>query len=240
MKVRSIVALVTPTIGLAFLQLLACLWAPAAGVVCGAALPLAFAALLHLFGVEVKQTWLRMGLPALASAAGVLAVFAGSTSTPLYLWCAPVLAALVAAAIVLVDRRRSAVCALCNRRISGGLAFVCPRCGLLVCERQCWDFNHCRCRLCEQNRVPVLPIDGRWWDRHFGTRSPYGRCQVCMATAGDADLRPCGRCGRTQCRACWDYVNGQCSRCQWLADDLPPQLREYMAPAAAARTAIKG
>jgi hypothetical protein len=238
MKARTIVALATPAIGLAFLQLMACLWTPAAGVACGALLPLLFLGILRFFEIEAEQPWLRIGLPAISSAAGVLVVFAGSAGTPPYLWFAPLLAALVAAAVVMLERQRSSVCGLCNRRIGRGVAFACPRCGLLVCERQCWDFEHCRCRLCEQNRVPILPPDGRWWDRHLGARAPYGRCQICMATAADADLRPCGRCGRPQCRSCWDYANGQCSRCRWLAEDLPPQLREYMAPAAADPSAI--
>jgi len=230
MKPRAFIVVATPCVGLAFLQLLAGLGVPAVGIGCGALLPLLLFGLLHFFEVEMEQPWLKIALPAGSSAAGVLVDFLGGANP--YLWLAPLAAALVAGAVVLVQSLRSRRCALCNKFIGNGVAFACPRCGLLVCERQCWDFEHCRCRLCEQNRVPMLPPDARWWDRHFGARAQYGRCQLCMATTADADLRVCGHCGRPQCRPCWDYANGQCSRCHWLAEDLPPQLRAYMAPAA--------
>jgi hypothetical protein len=56
----------------------------------------------------------------------------------------------------------------------------------------------------------------------------HGRCQICLTTSDQVDLRACGRCGRSQCRECWDYANGQCSRCNWIMDELPETLRPYM------------
>jgi hypothetical protein len=74
-----------------------------------------------------------------------------------------------------------------------------------------------------------LPVDDRWWDKHTGPRATFGRCQVCMSAAGEVDLRPCRRCLRPQCRRCWDEMNGQCTRCKWIIEDLPASLKPYVA-----------
>jgi len=129
--------------------------------------------------------------------------------------------------VVLARRSGGRRCSLCNRRL-GEVALDCPRCRMVVCDQGCWVFEHCRCRLCEDNRVPVLPPDGRWWDQRFGLRMRQGRCLLCLAEAADADLRACGHCGRAQCRPCWDAGNGQCSRCKWIVEGLPEALRVYM------------
>jgi len=228
MKPRTLAILAAPILGLIFLQLVLGLTLPLAGLFTGILIALISLGLFRFFEVEFTRPWWPVALPAAMSLLGIVILFVSTSGSPLYLWFAPLLAALTSGAIVLVqnlDRRR---CSLCNRRIGGDVAFTCPRCGMLVCERECWDFERCRCRLCEQNRVPILPTEGRWWDRHFGARSPLGRCQVCAATAQDADLRVCAHCGRPQCRGCWDYTNGQCAHCQWVVADLPAPLQEYV------------
>lgn len=121
-------------------------------------------------------------------------------------------------------------CALCARRLARQPAFDCPRCGMLVCDRSCWVFEHLRCRLCLQNEVPVFTPDARWWDRQLGPRFHDGQCQLCMTDGAEADLRTCRRCGRPQCRHCWDMNNGECSRCQWTVEELPPALAAYTGP----------
>jgi hypothetical protein len=119
-------------------------------------------------------------------------------------------------------------CALCNRRLAGAVALECPRCGMIVCDEHCWDFDHYRCNLCEANRVPIFAPDARWWDGKFGPRVEYGRCQICLSAAAEVNLRACGRCGRAQCKDCWDYANGQCTHCGWVVSDLPDKLKVYV------------
>jgi hypothetical protein len=116
-------------------------------------------------------------------------------------------------------------CSLCHRRLGPrAITFDCPRCGLEVCDESCWNFEHRRCRMCEENRVPILPAQSQWWDRHLGPRVQNGRCQLCMASSEQADLRTCGHCRRPQCRDCWDQANGECTRCGWTMPDLPKSL----------------
>lgn len=228
MKPKTIAALAAPTFALVFLQLLTGIWAPQVSVFCGIAVTLVAFGLFRFFEIEFAQAWWPLVLPPAMSLLGVILLYAADpASMPVYMWLAPVLAGLTAGVITAIRNMSSRRCGLCNRRIGGDVAFSCPRCAMLVCERDCWDFERCRCRLCEQNRVPIFTNDGRWWDKHFGARSPHGRCQLCMTAAADADLRVCGKCGRPQCRECWDYANGQCSRCQWTVDDLPETLRAY-------------
>jgi len=228
MKPRTLAILAAPTLGLIFLQLVVALTVPLAGLFCGILISLVAFGLFRFFEVEFTSPWWPAVLPAAMSLLGIVILFASRSGAPLYLWFAPLLAALTSGAIAVIRNLDSRRCSLCNRRIGGDVAFTCPRCGMLVCESKCWDFERCRCRLCEQNRVPILPSELRWWDRHFGARSPLGRCQVCAATAQAADLRVCAKCGRPQCRSCWDYTNGQCSRCQWIVADLPAPLKEYV------------
>ena len=125
-------------------------------------------------------------------------------------------------AVVLSHRIR---CNLCNRRLGGGdLTFRCPRCTQTVCEQTCWNFEHRRCQLCLEQRVSLLTLESAWWTRGAGPRMALGRCQVCQAGAGEADLRACPKCRRPQCRDCWDFGNGECSRCGAALPDLPPSL----------------
>ncbi|HEX3437320.1 MAG TPA: hypothetical protein VHT24_11180 [Pseudacidobacterium sp.] len=119
-------------------------------------------------------------------------------------------------------------CALCHRRLGPhAITFGCPRCGLEVCDDSCWSFEHRRCRMCEENHVPILPSQSQWWDRYLGPRVQQGRCQLCMASPEQSDLRGCGHCHRPQCRDCWDQNNGECSRCGWVMPNLPEPLKTF-------------
>ncbi len=232
MKTRTVTTVVACGFLLILLQLVAGLVNVWVATGCGVVAAFLAFGIFRFFEVEFESAWIVPGVAVGSSLTAIaLLYFASTGGRDVMLWFAPVAAAVCAGAIVVMGRRHSRRCTLCNRRIGGGLAFDCPRCALLACEH-CWVFEHARCRLCEQNRVPVFPPDGRWWDRHYGPRSAHGRCQICMGTSEEADLRVCGNCGRPQCRACWDFANGQCSRCQWIVDDLPEQLRDYLvAPA---------
>jgi hypothetical protein len=159
---------------------------------------------------------------------GVALVYFAMPAQEIYLWFAPLLALAFSGILVAAQRVGSKLCGLCGRRLRGHVAFECPRCGLTVCDHTCWVFELSRCKLCEQNRVPIFLQDGRWWDRQLGPKVKYGRCQLCQSPAEEVDLRPCRKCGRTQCRACWDAANGQCSRCRWTIEDLPDSLRRYV------------
>lgn len=196
-------------------------------VIAGAISAALFSMLLRFFDVDLPRNWLRVVFSAGASAAGVGSGFA-SGNRALEAWWAPAAAALVALIWWSVSSGMGQRCHLCNRWLRRRVvSFECPRCGFVVCE-QCWEFDHLRCRLCEQNHVPAFSPDARWWDQHMGARVNHGRCQICLTTSDKVDLRGCGRCGRTQCRECWDTLNGQCSRCNWVIDDLPEALRPYM------------
>jgi len=227
MTARSILTTVACFLFCTFMQFGGTLAPPPWTIGAGAISAAVFLMLLRFFDVELPFAWLRILLCACVSAAGVAGGFASGNSN-LLIWWSPVAAAGVAIFWWAVTRGLGKRCQLCNRWLRRSVvSFGCPRCGLVVCE-QCWEFDHLRCRLCEQNRVPAFPPDGRWWDRHLGARVNHGRCQICQTTSDQADLRSCGRCGRPQCRECWDYANGQCSRCNWIMDDLPEPLRPYM------------
>lgn len=149
-------------------------------------------------------------------------------------WFTFLLAGAGSGATVLLLLRNRKRCNLCNRRLSTqALVFRCPRCTQQVCEETCWNFEHRRCALCLEQRVPVLPIDSGWWSRVAGPRMTQGRCQVCLVAAGmppdGADLRACPRCRRPQCRDCWDFRNGECARCDAALPDLPASLGEILA-----------
>ena len=236
MNARTVTTLVAGIFLMTVAQLLTGLVNVYAALVCAALIAPAQFGIHRFFQAEIENLWLEIGAPVFASAIGVAIAFFATTRDPLF-FLAPIATAAVGGLIVVLTRSGSRRCSLCNRRIGRGVAFECPRCALLVCEQTCWSFEHCRCRLCEQNRVPAFPADGRWWDKQFGPRSSYGRCQLCMAAAEEADLRVCGKCGRPQCRDCWDYSNGQCSRCQWTVQDLPEALRDFIInPAPAERS----
>lgn len=228
MKTRTVASLLACSFLLLLLQLVALLIQPVAGVVCGALLAVLGLLLLKFFQVELAHEWPRILLPTASSGVGVAVVFFGKPEQEVYLWFAPVLALIVSGIVVGFGSLGSKKCSLCGRRLRGRVAFACPRCGLTVCDHTCWVFEASRCRLCEQNRVPIFTPDGRWWDRQLGPRSQHGRCLLCQSPAEEVDLRACRKCGRTQCRECWDSANGQCSRCQWTIEDLPESLRPYI------------
>lgn len=212
-------------------QLLAALTVPVAAILTAVAVALLGFGMFRLFHVELERAWSPVAIVSGASLVGITIRFLGNTATADWtLWLAPLVAAITAGMVILLRSSSSRRCGLCNRRLGRDLAFECPRCGLLVCDQTCWIFEHSRCRLCEENRVPIFSPDGRWWDRRFGPRMRQGRCQLCLAEAAEADLRACVKCGRAQCRPCWDFANGQCSRCQWIVDELPESLQIYMFP----------
>ena len=231
MKIRALASILACCFFLVLLQLLAAFIGPIVGTISGAALALISLGMLKFFQVEVEQIWLAVVIPTGSSIVGVALVFFSQTGVEPLLWLAPLLACAVALGIVGIQRMNSKRCGLCNNRLGGGVTFNCPRCQLLVCD-SCWVFERTRCQLCEQNKVPIFAPDGRWWDKQLGPRTAHGRCQLCMTSAEEADLRPCRHCGRPQCRDCWDAANGQCSRCQWTIEDLPEALQAYTVGAA--------
>lgn len=232
MNSRTIISLVASSFLLILLQLVSLLVQPIAGVVCGAVLAILAMLLVSFFQIELRQVWARLLLPTGSSFLAVLIVFLAKPGEEIYVWFAPILALALSGVLAAVQHLRSKRCGLCGRRLRGRVAFACPRCGLTVCDHTCWVFENSRCRLCEQNRVPIFTPEGRWWDRQLGPRMSQGRCQLCQTPAQEADLRPCRKCGRPQCRDCWDAANGQCSRCHWTIEDLPESLRPYILTAA--------
>lgn len=227
MKPATFFSLIAAVFGLALLQMLGTMAAPWAALAAGGAVGILVFPLFRLFGIEMDRIWLPMvtatGASCLGTAAGALGIAQRLTWEPL----APFCALLLSGAILALQNRRSRLCQLCRRQLAGALAFQCPRCNLLVCERKCWQFDSCRCRLCAENAVSVFPQEPRWWDQQFGSRVSAGACQLCLAEP-PADLRACGNCGRPQCRECWDYANGQCGHCGWVVSQLPPALERYM------------
>ena len=232
MKTRTVATVLACGFLLVLIQLVASLVGPLPGIFAGALVAIVSHLLLGFFQVELQPEWAGVALPTGSSLLAVLIVFAAQPGQKLYAWFACVLALGVALVIAAIRHSGSRRCGLCNRRLRGKVAFACPRCGLTVCDHSCWVFESSRCRLCEQNRVPILSSDARWWDRQLGPRTEHGRCQLCQTPAQEADLRACRKCGRPQCRDCWDSANGQCSRCQWTIEDLPESLRPYILPGA--------
>lgn len=188
-----------------------------------------------LLGAGMTLVWLHLNLgtekpwlpPLLLSAAVLLSsVILEVALRPIFgEWFAFLFAgagSAAAMAIVLRNRRR---CNLCSRSLSSqALTFRCPRCSQEVCEETCWNFEHRRCELCLQQRVPMLPIETAWWTRGTGPQVRQGRCQVCLVEADKTDLRACPKCRRLQCRDCWDFHNGECTRCAAALPDLPVAL----------------
>ena len=188
-----------------------------------------------LLGVGVSLLWIRAGLShraywvpvVLFTVVGFLPVaIAEWTLRPEFAsWFAPVLLAIASAVTFPLMLQSRVRCSLCNRRFGrGDVAFRCPRCTQTVCDESCWDFEHRRCRLCLEQRVPVLPVQDGWWTRVAGPRAQQGRCNLCLSTAETADLRLCPHCRRPQCRGCCDFNNGECARCGRALPDLPPAL----------------
>jgi len=195
---------------------------------CGLVVGLLTGAALQFFRLELGAVWLIL-LATAASLAGIVPVLVGRTSSSIGLLFSPLVALGTAGMLAMVLRGRRGRCGLCNRRFGEDVRFRCPRCHLEVCDRECWDFDNLRCRLCQQNCVPVFSADPRWWNEHLGPRLTQGRCQLCMSSPAEGDLRACPKCSRPQCRACWDIANGRCQHCRWVIPDLPPRLQVYMA-----------
>ncbi|MGD0939600.1 MAG: hypothetical protein ABR905_07790 [Terracidiphilus sp.] len=196
-----------------------------AALVCGALIGLLATFFARYFALIERPAWI---LPVFLGFCSLLGLGIARLERPLdaLAWMAMPLAMAMSATIVLlqtISRRR---CGLCGRRIRPGtLTFTCPRCALEVCDERCWDFEHRRCHLCMEQRVPLLSNKQQWWDRLLGPSATQGRCQVCMASLQQADLRHCGKCRRLQCRDCWDNLNGECVRCGWAIPELPESLQ---------------
>lgn len=226
MSTRTVSSLLACGFVLTLIQLIGLLLGSFVGVAAGLLVAIVSVLLFRFFQIELAAKWALILFPAAASLLATVIIFFSQPDQPALIWLACVLALLTSLAIDGIRRLRSRRCALCNRRLGRDLALPCPRCGLTVCDN-CWVFETRRCRLCEQNKVPIFTPDARWWDRQLGPRTDYGRCQLCLTPAAETDLRACRKCGRPQCRDCWDAANGQCSRCRWTIEDLPETLRAF-------------
>lgn len=206
------------------LQFVACLG--------GAALALPAAFLLSLAATWI---WLHFELPigaiwvppAVSAAAVLLSVALVEITfrTDFAEWFAFVPAVLGSTLMLVFLVRARARCGLCHRSLaSQDVVFTCPRCTMTVCDETCWSFEHRRCQLCLQHRVSLLPPQDSWWLRVAGPRFRHDRCQICHGTADALDLRSCPNCRRAQCRDCWDFNNGECSRCGTALPELPASL----------------
>jgi hypothetical protein len=216
---QDVTTLVASVILAAMAQFFGTVVGPGIGLVVALLLPPAMTVLAHFFEVE-PAVW----APALASLLGTALVFAVGREEALVL-VGPPLALALSAILAWRRRRNGQRCELCNGRVAGQVSFTCPRCALLVCEARCWDFERLRCRLCVQNHVPVLPVEGGWWEHNLGAAARQGRCLLCQGAPEQVDLRNCANCGRAQCRECWDDANGTCSRCGWVVAELPELLK---------------
>jgi hypothetical protein len=232
MSTRSVSSLLACGFVLALVELIALLLGSWVGVAAGILVAFLGLLLFRFFQIELAAQWVTVLFPTAASLLATLVVFLSQPDRPPLIWLGSVLALLTSVAIDGIRRLRSRRCALCNRRLGRDLALGCPRCALTVCDN-CWVFETRRCRLCDQNKVPIFPPDARWWDRQLGPRTDHGRCQLCLTPAAETDLRACRKCGRAQCRDCWDAANGQCSRCRWTIEDLPEGLRALVPTGAA-------
>jgi hypothetical protein len=228
MKPAVLVSVIATGFLLALAQSLGAMAGPVPALAAGVGDGLLVFALFRLFGVEWEQWLVPLLTSVLASAAGTFVGALGVSEPLSWQGISPLCAAAAALSVAFLGKGRARRCQLCRERLGHTMSFECPRCGLLVCERKCWRFDSCRCRLCADEAVPVFPPETRWWDEHFGPRVTAGKCQLCLSEG--ADLRTCRQCGRLQCRECWDYANGQCGHCGWLLADLPPMLKRYMLP----------
>lgn len=227
MKARAAIIFAAAVFVMALIQFFSALAGIWLAVPAALALPFVTFALDRYFEADLQPVWMVMA-PVVASSLGILIWTISHPASVSLFWVCPILAWALMAGMVWWTHRDSRRCALCNRPVGGAVAFTCPRCGLTVCEQKCWDFTRLRCGLCVQNQVPVFPPEGRWWDHVFGPATPHGRCQLCQATGQETELRNCPKCGRPQCRQCWDDANGVCSRCQWVVTALPEALKAYM------------
>lgn len=207
-------------------QFLGATGGPLAACFCGLLIGLAGTFAARFFSLLDRPVWI---LPVVLAGCSLLGLAIAAVEHPLtgLAWLAFPLAGLTSGGIVMLQTMSRRRCGLCNRRLHpGALTFTCPRCGLVVCDESCWSFEHRRCQLCVEHRVPLLTAQKQWWDRTLGPEAVQGRCQVCMASFDQSDLRHCGRCRRLQCRDCWDNLNGECARCSWTIPDLPKSLQQ--------------
>jgi hypothetical protein len=207
-------------------QFLATLGGPIAACVCGAFLGLFGTLAAGFFSLPERPAWL---FPALLGGCSLLGLGLAYLAHPFapFAWFAVPLAMLISGVVVLLQTMSRRRCGLCARRLSPDtLTFTCPRCALVVCDESCWSFEHRRCQLCVEHRVPLLSAQKQWWDRVLGPEATQGRCQVCMASFEQSSLCHCGRCRRLQCHDCWDNLNGECARCSWTIPDLPESLQQ--------------
>lgn len=227
MSIRSLIPAFAFVFLAALCELFGAFWSPWAAGVIALLLGPAFIGLVRALQFGDFPLWATVASPALGTLLGAGIALVGLKTTPALL-LTPLLCVAGSLVSIALSRVNSRRCSLCSRRIGSALAFQCPRCGLLVCESRCWASEFLRCRLCVQNEVPIFPPEGRWWDKQFGAAVTHGACQYCHAVAGERDLRACRRCGRPQCRDCWDHLNGQCTRCQWTIPDMPKALRGFL------------
>jgi hypothetical protein len=206
-------------------QFLGALVAPLAACLCGLLIGVLGTFTARFFSLLERPAWL---LPVLLGGCSLFGLGIAFIEHPLHplAWLAIPLAMLASTVIIVLQTMSRRRCGLCNRRLSPtDLTFTCPRCALIVCDETCWSFEHRRCQLCVEHRVPLLSAQKQWWDRVLGPAANHGRCQVCMVSFEQSDLRHCGRCRRLQCHDCWDNLNGECIRCGWTVPDLPESLR---------------
>jgi hypothetical protein len=230
MRPAAILSMIAAGFILALAQTLGTLSGTAPAIIIGVASGVMSLPLFRLFGIASDRLWVPVTTVVLASCVGTLTGSLGVAQAPPWQWLGPACALAACLGVESVKKARSRVCQLCRKRLIGTMVFECPRCGLFVCERKCWRFDSCRCRLCADHAVPVFPYESRWWDECLGSRLSGGKCQLCLSEGSAIDLRACVNCGRPQCRECWDYANGQCGHCGWILPDLPPALKGYMFP----------
>ena len=176
------------------------------------------------FQLTERRAWLPPLILSLTVVGAVLVVQYGLQRS-FSLWFSPALTLAGSGATMAVLLRSRARCNLCNRRLrSQSVVFRCPRCGMDVCDETCWNFEHRRCQLCLEQRVPILSESESWWTRVTGPRARHGRCLLCLGSPEQVDLRACPNCRRTQCRSCWDFNNAECSRCGRSLPELPASL----------------
>jgi hypothetical protein len=226
MSSRSWAAVVPLFFFLMLIELVSALSSPGAGAGAAGASGLATAWILRRSGIGGEAWWSAPLLAGSAALAGILLpLFSETPRWSMLLF--PVIAASAAGLLSFSRPGNEPRCGLCNRPLKGG-TFDCPRCGVTVCDQDCWNYQGSRCRACDAGTVPILPADPGWWERNLGRRIARGKCQHCLAPAETADLRACHECARTFCRACWDSNNGQCAHCSWVVRELPSALRRYV------------
>lgn len=229
-EMRNNLILATLAVLSAIIQLVATRWGLvgdlAGGLLCGITILIS----MRLLAIETNSLYIPPLVAVLASALGLaMAIVGAGIAHPPTIWLAPLLAGLPLAIFAIAAALRTARCEICHARLRGLLSFSCPRCHLVTCEN-CWQFERGRCSVCETNQVALFPLDHAWWQERFGAQAREGKCALCLRTADWSVAHwPCGSCGHTQCRLCWDDNNGQCSRCGWVVPGIATELSEFAA-----------